>query len=276
MATKKAPSTALTLWEKEMGEAAVAQGSRATVTGGFKSISTKSGVLSIDDNPVDDNELRVIVLAFMYENKMYEAKYDPKTPSTPVCYAFGTGEKGEVMKPHEEAPTPQHDNCKDCQFNQWGSADTGRGKACGNVARLLCITEDSMEDAETLIDSEARLLSVPVMSVRNWATYLLSSLEPLKRPSWGVITRIKVVPDIKSQFKITFKFEGLVDFNDALYSAMKKKVKEAETTIVNPYPVLEVEEKPAPRTAGKKVVAVPGPRGKVVAAPAAGVRKAKY
>lgn len=270
---KKSTSTSLTLWEQEMEAESIAQGSKENLTGGFKSISTKSGVLAIDGNAVEDNELRVVILTSLHENQLYDGDYDASTPATPVCYAFGDDD--DTMSPHDAAPAKQNGSCKGCPHNEWGSAEKGRGKACKNVRRLLCVTEDALDSGDDLANAEARMLKLPVMSVRNWSSYVLQTLkEDLKRPSWGVITRIKVVPDAQAQFKITFKFEGLVDFNDETYAAMKKKVKEAEGAIGNAYPILEEKEKPAPRTPVKKVVPIIGAKGKVVAAPAKG--KGKY
>lgn len=240
---KKSTSTALTIWEKEMAEEAVAQGATENNTGGFKSISTRGGILSVDDNAVDDNELRVIILASTHENQFYEGDFDPNTPATPICYAFG--DKEDDMAPHEAAPDKQSGSCEGCPHNEWGSADKGKGKACKNVRRLVCITEDALESVEALEEAEARMLKLPVMSVKNWSQYMKSVLEEdIKRPSWGVITTIKVVPDAKSQFKIQFHFEEVVDFDQDLYDAMKKKAGEAKKNIGNAYPVFDPEDKP--------------------------------
>lgn len=265
---KKASSTALTLWEEEMATAAVAQGATENDTSGFKSISTRSGILSIDDNAVDDNELRVIILASTHENQFYEGDFDPNTPATPVCYAFGDDDS--TMAPHADAPDKQNSQCEGCEHNEWGSAEKGKGKACKNVRRLVCITEDALESVEALMEAEARMLKLPVMSVKNWTTYMKRTLEEdVRRPSYGVITRIKVVPDAKSQFKVQFHFEELVEFDQELYDAMKKKAKLAKDSIGNAYPVFEAEEKPA--RGGKKVIPIKkaAPAAKGAAAKAA-------
>jgi len=252
-AAKKSTSTALTLWEQEMAGAAVAQAETEQVTGSFKSISVKGGILSVDDNAIDDNELCVVVLAAVHENQLYEDDYDPSAPATPICYAFGKTDKD--MVPHEEAPNKVSDSCEGCPNNEWGSADKGRGKACKNVRRLLCVSADAIESADSLMEAEARMLKLPVMSVKNWSAYVKNTLgDEIKRPAYGVVTRIKVVPDAKSQFRVQFHFEELVDFDDELYAAMKKKVAEAEKTIANAYPVFEPEEKPA--RGGKRVIPI--------------------
>jgi hypothetical protein len=271
-AAKKATTTAMTVWEQEMAEAAVAQGATENATGGFKSISTRGGILSVDDNPVEDNELRVIILASIHENQYYTSDFDPGKITTPACYAFGKVEKG--MAPMDESPEKQNEVCEGCWANEFGTADKGKGKACKNVRRLLCITEDALESAGSLEEAEARMLKLPVMSVKNWTQYVKSTLEDnLKRPSWGVVTTIKVVPDAKSQFRVMFKFEELVNFDSELYLAMKKKAAEAEKNISGPYPVFEEEVKPQ---RGKKVIPIVKTGGKPTAKPAVPLKKGKF
>lgn len=263
-ASAKKPGTALTIWEKEMEAAAVAQSSVENNAGGFKSISLKGGILSVDDNAVDDNELRVVILASIHENQFYTGDYDPSTPASPVCYAFGNNE--DEMAPHEASPDKQNELCSSCWANEWASADKGKGKACKNVRRLLCMTEDGLESAEAMAEAEMRMLKLPVMSVKNWINYVKNTLaEDIKRPSWGVVTTIKVIPDAKSQFKVQFVFEELVDFDNETYAAMQKKVKEAEANISGPYPVFEEEEKPAK---GRKVIPIKNQRPAGKPAPA--------
>ncbi len=236
-----------------MAGAAVDQGSTEKPAGGFKSISLRGGILSIDDNAVDDNELRVVILSGLHENQNYAGDYDPDTPSSPTCYAFGDNE--DEMAPHAEAPDKQAELCSQCWANEWRSADKGRGKKCGNVRRLVCITEDALESPEALMEAEARMMKVPVMSVKNWTNNVKNVLaEEIHRPSYGVVTRIKLVPDAKSQFRVQFHFEELVEFTQELYDAMKKRAKQARDDSSLPYPVFTEEDKPA--RGGRKVIPI--------------------
>jgi hypothetical protein len=166
----------------------------------------------------------------------------------------------------------------------------GRGKACKNVRRLALVTSDALASAEDLKDTEVRVLKVPVMSVKGWALYVKNTLkEELRRPYWGVVTTIKVVPDPKSQFRVVFTFKELIDFDDDLYEALEKKMAEIKPQITAPYVKMEAAPEPAPRGRGRptppaKTVVPVGRAAKameaVVArgkpAPAAGARKPKY
>lgn len=245
MVTKKpipAKSTAVIPWEAEMAQRAVKAAKAEKVTGLSKKLSTRGGILSIDDTPVEGNELRVIVVGSVRENQHYTAAYNPNTPTVPECYSFSdpdSDDPEEGMKPHAEAEDPQGDDnggCKGCWANQMGSADVGRGKACKNIRRLAVITEDCLESVEALNDAEVRMLNVPVMSTKNWAKFVNAVAEDTNRPYWGVVCLVKVVPDAKSQFQITFKFEELVNFDSELYDAMKKKVTAVNAQLVLPYP----------------------------------------
>lgn len=251
-AAKPSASRAVALWEQDMADAAKRQAEVEKPFGNFKSISLRGGILSVDDNPVDGNELRVVVLCAAHENKFFTGRYDPNVPAVPACYAFGdldAKDPEETMKPHEEAEDPVHENCADCPNNVMGSAEQGRGKACRNVRRLALVTEDALESADAMKEAEIRMLSTPVTSVGNWANYVRNKLtEELERPYWAVVTKIKLVPDAKSQFKLQFTFEENVDFNDELYAALKERIKEVRSSITAPYPHLE--EQPAPPTRG--------------------------
>lgn len=255
-AAVKKPGTALVPWEQQMAEAATKAAAAEKPMGGFKAISTRGGILSVDENAVEGNELRVVVLGAVHENQYYTKAFNPNKAEVPDCYAFGdpkADDPEDGMAPHEETDEEKRqgdDNglCASCWANQMGSADVGKGKACKNVRRLAVVTEDALESADAMLEAEVRVLKVPVMSVKNWANYVRNTCaEELKRPAWGVVTKIKVVPDPKSQFKITFGFEELVTFDQELYDAVQKRVNEVLGALVVPYPKMEDQPEPPPR-----------------------------
>lgn len=235
-------STALVPWEQEMAGRASKAAKAITVQSLTKKISTQGGVLSVDETPMEDNELRVIIVGAVPENQYYDKPFDPRNPTVPVCYSFGDPEADspeDGMAPHAEAETHQGDDnglCANCWANKMGSADTGRGKACKNIYRVAVVTEDALESAEDLANAEVRLLNVPVMSVKNLAAYVHKVSDDLSRPPEAVVTLIKVVPDPKSQFQIKFSFEELINFDGELWDAMKKKCAEVGKQLVVPYP----------------------------------------
>lgn len=273
MATRKkaAAGGALTLWEQEMAATAKVQGSAEKPMGLTRSISFKGGRMIIDENPVPNDTIDVVILASMHENQYYTGAYDPSAIQIPDCYAFGdmkAEDPEDGMAPHEQAEDKQGSDeglCAGCWANEMGSADIGRGKACKNIRRLSVISADALEDAKELKDAEIRGCKIPVTSVKNWANYVRNVTEETSRPFWGVVTRMSVIPDPKNQFKVTFEFVELINFDQEMYDQMKKRVSEAEKGMGLPYQKpTEQEVKPTGRAAkamakvqGKAAAAAP-------------------
>lgn len=271
MATRKGPAktTAITVWEEQMAAAATKQAASEKPST-FKSISLRGGQLSVDDSPIPGNELDVVILCSAHENQYYTADFDADNPTIPACYAFSEidGEE-DGMAPHEESEDKQGDDnglCAACWANQMGSAEKGRGKACKNVRRLAVVTADALESADALNEAETRMMKIPVMSVKGWASYVREKLGEINRPTWGVVTNIKLVPDPKSQFRVVFTFGELINFDQDLFDAMQAKIKSVAESIVAPYVKMEAPE-PAPRGRGRPAPAARG--GRAAPAPAA-------
>lgn len=240
--SKTSKTTAVVPWEAEMAARAQKAAAAAKVQGLTKKIGTRGGILSVDDTPVDDNELRVIVVGVTPENQYYTSAYNPNQPTVPACYAFGdpaADNPEDGMAPHEEAEDKQGDDnglCANCWANKMGTADVGRGKACKNIYRVAVITEDALESPQDLKDAEVRMVNVPVMSVKNLTKYINQLNDDMQRPPEAVVTLLKVVPDAKSQFQIKFSFEEMINFDGDLWAAMKAKVAEVAKDLVAPYP----------------------------------------
>lgn len=275
---KSSTSRALTVWEQKLAESAVKSAKAERNVGGLKGINTRSGVLSVDDVPVPGNELDVVILVAVHENQYHTQAYDPNTPQIPDCYSFGDPDADDPesgMAPHEKSEDKQGDDnglCANCWANVMGSAETGRGKACKNVRRLAMITADALSSAEDIADSEVRVLKVPVMSVKGWALYIKNTLAgDLQRPYWGVVTTIKPVPDPKSQFRITFTFKELIDFDEETFAALEKKINDVKPQLTAPYVKMEEAPPPPPRGRRGAPAPAPAPRGRA-APPAAPLR----
>lgn len=231
-----APSTALKKWDEELAKYAENKAKEEASVSLGKFFSVKSGVLSFNGNVIPGNKMNVVVLDSILENHLYEDAYDPDSPASPVCFAFGREDKD--MAPHEKSLKPQNETCKGCPHNEWGSADKGRGKACKNVRRLALVPESAVEDADALDAEETAYLKLSVMNVKGWAAYVQNLSATLKRPPFAVVTEISVVPDAKSQFKISFKYVESINNSDML-DAILKKVKVTEETIGFPYQAME-------------------------------------
>lgn len=264
MASKKKPGSALVKWDQKLAE--LAERTAKTVenvgTGG-NMIKTQGGNLNYQGADIPKNTMRVIVLAHRLHNAWYENQFDPSAPESPACYAFG--EVLEGMAPHEKSEKPQNDACAGCPQNDWGTANTGRGKACANKCRLALVSETDL--GEDISQAEIAYIHVPVTSVKGWAGFV-RSLKEIKLPPLAVIMELRTVPDAKSQFKMLFETIEKIEDGETL-EALFAKAEIAEREIEFPYPEFVEQPQPARRGAkGRNVVlprTPPAAKGKAAA-----------
>lgn len=236
MAKKLAPKQELVKWEEELAKAAV-ESAKNEKMGSGKFISIRAGQLSFGGADIQNNEMRVVILGDIKENQYYDEDFNADVPQVPACYAFGEDE--DEMAPHEDAKDPQNETCKGCPQNVFGSAERGQGKACKNVRRIALMSESDLEG--DIKKADIAYMKLPVMSVANWANYKKKTLgEVVKRPYWAVITRISVVPDPKSQFKVKFDFEEKID-DSKLFLPLRERSEQVMKDIDFPYVVVERE-----------------------------------
>lgn len=219
-------------------------------------MSTKSGVLSFNDEPMPGNQVAAIILSSVFENTYYENDWKPGVVENPTCYAFGFEEDG--LGPHpsmQDDPDhfePQANDCASCPMSEWGSAKTGRGKACQQRRRLYMIPAgfytkaknggwelELFEDPQDLRDLDPAVLKVPVTSTKNWAKHVHTVSKEFQRPPAGVITRVFLEPDAKSQFQVRFETVDLVP--DHMLETVFDLMDDAAENIIQPYYYSEKE-----------------------------------
>lgn len=277
MATKK-PGTALQPWQAEMAAAAQKQAKAEKPINVMGSIKFNAAGVSVDGDLVKGGVLRVVAIAALHENAYYPGRYDPNSPTVPTCYAFSERDAEDpesTMAPSDDVEDQQATSCDGCEQNVFGSADTGKGKACKNTRRIAVVSEDALASAEAMKEAEVRIMKPPVTSVRNWSKYVHDLADDLNLPTFGVVTEVRTVPDPKSQFKVLFEVGEKIDFTGPVYAALKAKIAEVEKTLRSPYPKqaeLDAQKaaqpqkmKPVGRVAQKAVAAKKG-----AAAPAKG------
>jgi hypothetical protein len=244
--------------------AALAQQSTALVDSiaqGGSFIKTQGGQLQYGGAVIPGNKMNVVVIDHILHNGDYDGAYDPSNPQPPACYAFGRTEA--EMQPHEKSTDVRCQQCKGCPQNEFGSADTGRGKHCKNMVRLAVLAQSDLDD---VANAEEAYMHVPPTSIKNWAGYVRQLGEVMKKPPLAVITEISLTPDPKSQFKVNFQLVEEVTDSEVLgqliekYKVVSKKID---------FPYQEKQEAPAvPARGGRgRQQAAPAARGK--AAPAA-------
>jgi len=243
----KQQTKALARWDAELAKEAEVAAAMEANTGGGQFISTRGGKLTVDDAPVPGNRMAVHILDYILENVYYEGDYDPDNPSAPTCYAFGRDEKD--MAPHPkvvEAGRAVSEKCSGCPNNEFGSADKGRGKACKNTRRLALLpagTYDErgklklIDDAEVHAAANIRFMKLPVTSVKGFAGFVKAVASTLKMPPHGIVTKVSVEPDDKTQHKVVF--EPVSKLSDKVGGAIMTRREEAKATIEFPYQARE-------------------------------------
>lgn len=256
VATKK-PGTAVANWEEELAKAAEESMKQEANVGGGKFFGLKAGQLTYDGEPVIGNRMACVIVDSVLENVYYEGDYEPDTPQTPMCYAFGRDES--TLTPHQKVWDKGNQQCgasklcQGCQWNEYGTANKGKGKACRNTRRLAIIPAGSfdkkgeltlIEDVDHFETAQLAFMKLPVTSTRGFAAYVKQIGAVLKRPPFAMITEISVVPDAKSQFKV--QFEAIGPAPDELIGTLIQRNKEAASVIEFPYgDAVEDEKKPS-------------------------------
>lgn len=283
-AAKKSTNTDMTNWDEELAAAAINTMTREANAGGGESFSTKDGILSFNGNPIEGNTMAVVIVDAVIANANYIDKYDPKNPSGPNCFAFGRNEADLVPHPNVvKAGTAQHVSCDGCPRNEWGSADEGKGKACGNGRRLALIpagelTGDDFDvfeaytDPKLFADAAIGFLKVPATSIKPFASFTKQVIATTKRPEWAIFSQITLEGK-------TLSFKALGKVPNELMPIIKAKHEEAMAAIEFPYPAYVAPDTkgkakgtgfgkkagPAPKAAAKPTAKAPAPK----AAPAA-------
>lgn len=221
-------------WRQEMAKSAAKTVKMEESVATGNRISTKGGKLSYHGTPLKSNQLNCIVLSALIENSYYSGPFNPDNPQSPVCFAFS--EDGEAMEPHEKSHDKQSDACDGCPQNEWGSAETGRGKACKNLRRIAVLAFDG-GDVKTVEDGELAQLSISVTSVKNWSGYA-KQLAMGGQAIWAVQTLITLDREEDSTYS-KLHFESTGHINEKLYPAILKRIPEAEQMLSQPYVYVE-------------------------------------
>lgn len=244
--------TEIVNYDKQWADQAAKYAEQEKLVGGTF-ISTRGGTLSVGEETMPGNQMAVIVLDVVMENTFYEGKFDADNKQPPLCYAFGRS--ADEMAPHEsmqidpEYFVPQANSCLECPHNAWGSAEKGRGKACQNRRRLALIpagyfeqkrgsrdtTLHLFDDAKHFQQADIAYLKLPVTSVTAWSKYVNQVAANFNRPPHGVVTRIWIEPDQKTQYKLCF--EMIEEVPDELAAAVMTRHDQAVKAVVQGYQV---------------------------------------
>lgn len=148
----------------------------------------------------------------------------------------------------------QADDCESCEYNGYGSSETGKGKACKNTRRISVVDYESflgtLKAGGEPSDVEVGVVHIPPTSLKYFANYKKRMSKVERRPIGAVATLLTLEKEgnyylLKPEF-----IEGL---GPDAYSFVKSIREYHADTLRKPYePAEEAPAKKAP--ARKKTV----------------------
>lgn len=217
-------------------------------TNNTKSLGTMGGILTIGEEAMPGDQICAIILDSakmntLYRNKLEGLPYNKDDKSPPICYGFARGNDAMAphisMAKHLEYFQPQHSDCTSCQWNQWGSALTGKGKMCDNRRRLTLVQAGIytpkkgsndfdlgiFNDPQHYRETDLVNITIPPASLEGWSKYVAQLSAAMHRPPFGVITRLWLARNPKGGH--TVEFQTIEEVPDLIYPVVQARVQEA-------------------------------------------------
>ena len=239
VARRKSTAVAVSNWEEKLAEEASAASARTGAASESNIISIKGGKFKFKDENLGD-EMEVVVLEYAYAREYYDSAFDPDNPAPPAC--FGLGESiDDVTGPDEKSPAPQATTCEECEWNEWGSSNFGKSKACGSKAILVVADYSGVTDE----NYEHAIMRIGVNSMLNWNAYVKNLERKTKRPPFGVVTRMVFDKDSDNPI-LKFHLGDMIDDDEALEAIMGRRDGLMEE-LTTPHYNVEAYEPPAPK-----------------------------
>jgi hypothetical protein len=139
---------------------------------------------------MEGETLEVVIIDFVSSNLFYDGPFDRDNPQPPACFAIGA--EPSLLVPSANSPNKQADTCSSCPNNQFGSAPTGKGKACKNTRLLALMPAAALENPKE--EAPIWILSVPPTSLKAYDSYVHTLAAKHRTVPIGVITEITLDP----------------------------------------------------------------------------------
>lgn len=183
-----AKSKALVDIDAEMAkEVSTIQKSIGSLTGNRIKI-TQNKQFVAPDGQQEDGPLKLVIIDHTSQNMFYETAFDRDNPTPPTCFAIAVpaSQGGDIstMAPSVDVLEKQSESCARCPMGEWGSAATGKGKACSNLRVLAVLPVDATED------TPISLLRVSPTGLRSFDGYVGSLATKFKQLPIGVVTEV--------------------------------------------------------------------------------------
>lgn len=244
MATKKSAgkSTAIVPWTEKFAAYAKQSTEQVKSIGGGVGISFGHGVISVGGNEIKSGKLECIILGSCAHNLWFKSKFSRDDRQPPDCYAFAITPDDPEMAPHAQATSKQATKCSECEKNVFGTADTGRGKACGNTLRIGVLLAKDVDDGAAAKSAEMATGRVSPTNLKRYKQYVTMLEEEHGRPPWAVITEVASYDDKDTQIRLEFRMVDLIE-DDEILTELEKRYLKIQDVLQVPYPA-PTEKKP--------------------------------
>lgn len=257
MAAKK--TTAVVKWDEKFAKyAKEGKDQVKNIGAGGIGVRFGHGSITVGGVVVAGGRLKCVVLGSCALNAWNKDKYDADNPQAPDCYAFAVVNDDPGMRPHAKAPLKQADDCATCSKNEFGSAETGKGKACANTIRLGLITAKDAEDADGIRAAELATAKVSPTNLKIFAAYVKAVEEEHGRPLWAVVTEISAHDDPRTQIRLEFKMVEMIE-GDAELGALEKRALSIQGALQQPFSAAAERPGKEPKAGASKKFAAKEP-----------------
>jgi hypothetical protein len=185
--------------------------------------------------------MHCIILATMNERAWYEGDYDPNTPRSPNCFAYGDVDGELPEAPHKEAPDPQSAACGGCPHAEWGTAGQGkRGQACKQSFDLMLIRVSEKPSVDEIEKAKIYGARIPASSLKFAKAYMDYIGAQDSAPfAWRTLL------EVKPGTPFTVHLSPQEELAANLRPAVMAKLAAARTDIIVPYQPIEEAPKQA-------------------------------
>ena len=217
---------------REMAKQSIAESRKATSMlpqASANVLSFKNGIMTLGGNRLE-SPLPIVLLAHGYERDYFSKPYQDGVLAIPDCYSF------DKIAPHEKSPVPQNDLCETCHWNQWGSDNRQKGKACKEGARLVFMHANHTKSDSAVMAAPLVIARLSVNNSKPFRAYVENVFDAEDRPTWTVQTMLYCEPDQGgNQYAVNFVPTALGADEDIL-DAIASRLDEAKKLTVQPYP----------------------------------------
>ena len=136
--------------QQKMQELAKKQAGTASAGTGHFIRATHTG-FKFPDGTVADSPMQVVIVHAVSRNVYYDTPFvQGQTPKPPKCAAQGFA-KNDDLSPMDGVMEPQSIDCRTCRWNQFGTAQNQKAKACANRKLLAVLPPDAKESDDMYI-----------------------------------------------------------------------------------------------------------------------------